>query len=251
MTKLSVIVVTKNEAHNIKDCLRSVAFADEIIVFDSGSTDGTPDICRQFTDKVFITPDWPGDGPQKNRAILKASGEWILCLDADERVSQELAEEIQKSIILTPYSAFNIPYQSTYCGKAIRFGDWRGESHIRLFLRTQAKFTEDIVHCHLQIDGNVGELENIIIHHPFHHLGAMIHKMNDYSNQSAKALFAKGKKSSLTKALSRSLWSFLRGYILKLGFLDGREGFLLAVSNAQGTYYRYLKLMYLTEQGQH
>ncbi|MGD9592537.1 MAG: glycosyltransferase family 2 protein [Candidatus Berkiella sp.] len=245
MTKLSVIVITKNEAHNIKQCLESVLFADEIIVFDSGSTDGTPDICREFTHKVVITPDWPGDGPQKNRAIDIASSEWILCLDADERVSSLLRNEILKIINNPQFDAYDIPYQSTYCGKAIRFGDWRGESHVRLFLREKARFTEDIVHCHLKVNGTIGKLKNIIIHHPFHHLGTMLHKMNDYSTQSAKVLFSKGKKSSLLKALSRGLWSFFRSYLLKFGFLDGREGFLLAVSNAQGTYYRYLKLMYL------
>ncbi|MBS0288796.1 MAG: glycosyltransferase family 2 protein [Proteobacteria bacterium] len=248
MTKLTVIVITKNEAHNIVDCLKSVSFADEIIVFDSGSTDGTPELCRAYTDKVIVTPDWPGDGPQKNRALQKATGEWILCLDADERVSASLAKELQSSIKNTTDTAFDIPYQSTYCGKTIRFGDWRGESHIRLFMRGKAQFTEDIVHCHLQVQGNIGKLKNPIIHHPFLHLHAMIYKMNDYSSQSAKALRARGKKASLYTALSHSFWSFLRGYILKFGFLDGREGLLLAISNAQGTFYRYLKLMYLCEQ---
>ncbi len=247
MSKLTVIVVTKNEAHNIADCLHSVSFADEIIVFDSGSTDGTPDICRKFTANVTITPDWPGDGPQKNRALAQATSEWILCLDADERVSLELAKEIQTTIAKTVHCAFDIPYQSTYCGKMIRFGDWKGESHVRLFLKDKARFTDNIVHCHLNVKGSIGKLKNPIIHHPFHHLGTMLHKLNDYSSQSAKALYASGRRSSLCTALLRSLWAFLRGYLLKCGFLDGREGFLLAVSNAQGTYYRYLKLMYLCE----
>jgi len=247
MTKLSVIVVTKNEAHNIAACLASVAFADEKIVFDSGSTDGTPTLCEPFGAWVTVTPDWPGDGPQKNRAIAVAKGEWVLCLDADERVSEALAKEILLVIQNDDDSAFDIPYQSTYCGKAIRFGDWRNESHVRLFKRSAATFTEDIVHCHLKVQGNIGRLKNPIIHHPFHHLGAMLLKLNDYSTQSAKALFAKGRKATLATALSHSIWSFFRGYFLKLGFLDGKEGFLLAVSNAQGTYYRYVKLMYLCQ----
>jgi glycosyltransferase involved in cell wall biosynthesis len=247
MTKLSIVVVTKNEAHNIAACLASVAFADEQIVFDSGSTDGTPAICEPFKANVTITPDWPGDGPQKNRALAVAQGEWVLCLDADERVSGMLAKEIVEAIQTTEYCAFDIPYQSTYCGKPIRFGDWRNESHIRLFKRSAAKFTEDIVHCHLDVKGKIGRLKNPIIHHPFHHLGAMLFKLNDYSTQSAKALFAKGRKATLATALSHSIWSFFRGYFLKLGLLDGKEGFLLAVSNAQGTYYRYLKLMYLCQ----
>ncbi len=246
MTNISVIIVTKNEAHNIADCIQSVNFADEIIVYDSGSSDGTPDLCRKLNAKVTITPDWPGDGPQKNRALQHATSDWILCLDADERVTLALAKEIQQIIYQTSFAAFDIPYQSTYCGKKIRFGDWRGESHIRLFQRTKAKFTEDIVHCHLEVKGKVGKLKNKILHHPFHNLGALLHKLNDYSTQSAKRLFAKGRKASLGTALSRSLWTFIRGYFLKWGFLDGKEGFLLAVSNAQGTYYRYVKLMYLS-----
>lgn len=246
MTKLSVVIVTKNEAHNIEDCLKSVDFADEIVLFDSGSTDNTVAIALSYTPHVTVTPDWPGDGPQKNRALAKTHGEWVLCLDADERVTNALALEIQKIIASdTPYVAFDIPYQSTYCGKAIRFGDWRGESHVRLFKRNHARFTENIVHCHLAVDGKTGKLKHKIIHHPFHHLGGMLHKLNDYSTQSAKALFSRGKKASLWTALSHGLWSFFKGYILKMGFLDGREGFILAMSNAQGTYYRYLKLMYL------
>lgn len=250
MTKLSVVVVTKNEAHNIAACLASVAFADERIVFDSGSTDGTPIICQEWGAKVTITPDWPGDGPQKNRALSIAKGEWVLCLDADERVSEALAKEILLAIQSHSHAAYDIPYQSTYCGKAIRFGDWRNESHIRLFKRSSAAFTEDIVHCHLDVKGKIGRLKNPIIHHPFHHLGAMLFKLNDYSTQSAIALFKKGRKATLFTALSHSIWSFFRGYFLKLGLADGKEGFLLAVSNAQGTYYRYLKLMYLWQEQQ-
>jgi len=248
MTKLSVIVVTKNEAHNISDCLQSVAFADEIIVFDSNSTDNTPEICRTYTPLVTVTPDWPGDGPQKNRALLVATGEWILCLDADERVTPALAEEIQHRIANTSHDAFSIPYQSHYCNKAIRFGDWRGESHVRLFRKARAQFSPDVVHCHLQVQGTTGTLQHAIMHYPFHHMAALLQKMNDYSTQSAQTLFAKGRKASLWTAIGRSIWTFLRGYCMKCGFLDGREGFLLAVSNAQGCYYRYVKLLYLCEK---
>lgn len=250
MTKLSAIVITKNESINIADCLASLSFADEIIVFDSSSTDNTVEIARKFTQKVFVTPDWPGDGPQKNRALEHVTSEWVICLDADERVTPELAKEILKTIENTPFDAFSIPYQSTYCGNLIRFGDWANESHVRLFRYSKAKFTTDIVHCHLKVDGKIGKLKSIIIHHPFRTLSALIHKMNDYSTQSAKAYYLKGKRATLSTAISHSLWSFFRGYVLKLGFLDGKAGFQLAISNAQGTYYRYLKLMYLCQTSQ-
>jgi len=248
LTTLSVIVVTKNEAHNIRACLESVNFADEIIVFDSGSTDGTPQICLEYTPHVVCTPDWPGDGPQKNRALKHVNSDWVLCLDADERVTPQLANEIQQRIRTTDKSAFAIPYRSTFCGKIMRFGDWRNEQHLRLFKHHGAHFTEDRVHCHLKINGQKDRLKHHIIHHPFHHLDAMLYKLNTYSTQSALEKFQQGKHASLLTALSHSLWSFIRGYFLRLGFLDGKEGFLLAVGNAQGTYYRYLKLMYLCQQ---
>lgn len=246
MPTLSVIVVTKNEAHNIKDCLSSVAFADEIIVYDCGSTDGTPEICRTYTEHVVVT-DWPGDGPQKNRALSKATKDWVLCLDADERVSPELATEIQQQMKQSEIKGFEIPFISTYCGKKIRFGDWRGEKHLRLFKRSHGGFSDHVVHCHTTVDGPIKKLGHPIIHHPFHNLGAMLHKLNDYSTGSALRKYNQGKRASLFTALSHGAWTFFRGYFIKLGFLDGKEGFMLAVSNAEGTYYRYLKLMLLSK----
>lgn len=247
MTRLSVIIVTKNEARNIVDCLKSVDFADEIIVFDSSSTDNTVALCQPYTPHVTVTPDWPGDGPQKNRAIQQATGDWILCLDADERVSPALADEIQRTIKNTVYSAFSIPFQSTYCGKIIRFGDWHNEAHTRLFKKSDATFTNDVVHCHLQVQGKTGRLSHRVLHHPFHELHTLLHKMNSYSTQSAATLFEKGRKATLWTAWSHASWTFIRGYILKMGLLDGAAGLMLATSNAQGTYYRYLKLMLLWE----
>lgn len=247
MTKLSVIIVTKNEAHNIHDCLKSVHFADEIIVFDSSSTDDTAVICRQYTPLVTVTPDWPGDGPQKNRALDIATGEWILCLDADERVSPALAQEILQTITHTTYAAFSLPFRSHYCQQSIHFGDWRNEAHTRLFKKSSARFTEDVVHCHLKVEGKTGKMHAPVIHYPFHDLDSLLCKLNQYSTKSAQVLFQKGRKATFATAISRALWTFFRGYCIKLGFLDGRAGFLLAMSNAQGTYYRYLKLMYLWE----
>ena len=244
MSSLSVIIVTKNEAHNIKDCLESVQFADEIILYDSGSTDNTVEIAKSYTPYVTVT-DWPGDGPQKNRALTKTTSDWVLCLDADERVTPALKQEILACLPQTNFDAFDIPYQSSYCQKMIRFGDWRNEKHLRLFKRTKGKFTEDVVHCHLQVNGKIGLLKNPIHHYPFHNLEHLLHKLNDYSTQSALHKFKMGKKATLWTALSHSTWTFIRGYFIKLGLLDGKEGFMLALSNAQGTYYRYVKLMYL------
>lgn len=247
MSSISVIIVTKNEAHNIKACLESVAFADEIIIYDSGSTDNTVEIAKAYTSHITVT-DWPGDGPQKNRALAHATSDWVLCLDADERVSPALRQEIQDCLSRTDCHGFDIPYQSSYLNKMIRFGDWRNEKHRRLFKLDKGRFTEDVVHCHLQIEGKVGLLKHPIYHHPFKNVEHLLQKLNDYSTQSALHKFKQGKKASLWTALSHGMWTFIRGYLIKFGFLDGKEGFMLALSNAQGTYYRYVKLMYLGKE---
>lgn len=246
-SSLSVIIITKNEAHNIRACLESVAFADEIIVLDCGSTDETVALAKQATPHVYVT-DWPGDGPQKNRGLALAQSDWILCLDADERVSPALQQEMKHVLKQPNKEAYYIPFQSHYLGKAIRFGDWRNEKHLRLFKRANGEFSNDIVHCHVSVSGETGQLKQAICHHPFHSLEHLIHKMNDYSTQTAIRKHKAGKKASLLTAMSHSIWTFIRGYFMKLGFLDGKEGFLLALSNAQGTYYRYVKLMYLGKE---
>lgn len=248
MPLFSVIIITKNEAHNIEDCLKSVDWADEIVVVDSGSTDGTTDIARKYTDKVVVT-GWPGYGEQKQRALDMATGEWVLSLDADERVTPTLKKEILSAIPHTAYDAFEIPFSSEYCGKTIRFGDWWNDRQAVLFRRKNAHFTLSLVHERIEIQGKIGKLKGKIHHLAFPNLQTVLRKMNDYSSWSAEQKKGRGQKGGLLKAISHGLWAFVRGYLLRLGFLDGREGFLLAFSNAEGTYYRYLKLMYLKEKG--
>ncbi len=244
MPLLSVIIITKNEAHNIEDCLQSVAFADEIVIVDSGSTDNTVEIVRQYTDKILVT-DWPGYGAQKQRALELATGDWVLSLDADERVTPELKAEILKNISHTDHNGFDIQFSSEYCGKTIRFGDWWNDHQAVLFKRSEGHFESLLVHERIEIKGSIGKLKGKIHHIAFPNLQTVLKKMNDYSTWSAEQKASQGKTGSLCKAISHGLFAFFRGYILRLGFLDGKEGFLLAVSNAEGTYYRYLKLMYL------
>ncbi len=251
---LTVVVITYNEAHHIQACLESVAFAQEILVLDSGSTDETVALAQQYTPHVWGV-DWPGDGPQRNRGIEKATGDWILCLDADERVSPALAQELKSltaSQESTAHGGFSIPFQSHYLGRAIRFGDWRAERHIRLFRRGFGHYSSSTVygaqgaHCKPEIEGSVGRLQHPILHYPYPDLETVLRKVNQYSSGGAALRHRLGQKSSLAKALLKGLWTFIRGYFLKAGFLDGKEGLLLAISNAEGTYYRYLKLMYLS-----
>lgn len=243
---LSVIVITRDEAHTIEACLQSVAWADEIIVLDSGSSDDTVAICRRYTDNVFET-DWPGFGVQKNRALSHAGSDWVLSLDADERVTPELAEEISKRLVTSKADGYVLPFRSSYLGRFIQYGDWRGEKHLRLFRREAGRFSDDKVHERLIVNGAVELLSCSVEHHSFADVDEVLDKVNRYSTAGAELKFARGKRSSMSKALSHAFWSFFKCYLLKAGFLDGREGFLLAVSNAEGTFYRYVKLMYLHE----
>lgn len=250
MSTISVIIITKNEALNIVDCLKSVQWANEIVVVDSGSTDNTVDLCRAFSNtnkvKVINTPDWPGYGIQKQRALDNATQEWVLSIDADERVTPPLRAEILTVLNKTDLDGFEIRFTSEYCGKRIRFGDWMNDKQMVLFRRSKGRFVSSQIHERIELqDGRIGKLQNPIYHYAFRNLETVLKKMNDYSTASAKHKVSKGQKGGLFKAISHGLWTFIRGYILRFGFLDGKQGFMLAVSNAEGTYYRYLKMMFL------
>jgi glycosyltransferase involved in cell wall biosynthesis len=240
---LSVVVITKNEEAVIRRCLGSVAWADEIVVVDSGSTDRTLEICRELGAKVHVTPDWPGPGSQRNRAIDLAGGEWILALDADEWVPDELRQEIQQTVRAVDHRvAFRVPRLSSYCGRYMRHGGWWPDHVSRLFRRGHARYAGGIIHDHLVPEGEVGTLRCHLLHEAFTDLEEVLGKVNSYSSWGAQSLEAAGKRASVATAVGHGLWTFLKTYVLHAGFLDGREGFMLAVSNAEGTYYKYVKL---------
>lgn len=241
MQRLSITIITKNEAHNIADCIRSCRFADEVVVVDCGSTDGTVAIARAEGAQVHEM-DWAGDGPQKNRAIDRASGDWFFSLDADERISPELAAEIRQAIERTDVDGFRVPRVSMYCGRFMHHGGWRPDYIWRLARRGKARYTETQMHASLRIEGRIGTLRESIIHYSFLTMESVLDKMNRYSSGSAQDLHARGKRGSIGQAVGHALWAFFRTYVLRRGFLDGRLGFLLAVSNAEGTFYRYVKL---------
>lgn len=245
---LSVTIITKNEEGAIKACLDSVAWADEIIVLDSGSTDDTVRICREGGARVYET-DWPGFGPQKNRALQKASGSWILSLDADERISPSLKEEILEAIAnpMAP-EAYEMPRLSNYCGRPMRHSGWWPDYITRLVRKDRGRFSDDLVHERLIVDGKTERLSNPLLHDAFESLEDVIDTMNRYSTVGAEMMRRRGKNASLFTAVSHGLWSFLHTYFVRGGFMDGREGFMLAVSNAEGTYYRYVKRLLLKDR---
>lgn len=247
-TTLSVIIITKNEEHNIRRCLESVKWADEIVVLDSGSTDNTLAIVREYTDQVKVT-DWPGFGPQKNRALECATKDWVLSIDADEWLSDELQQEIKQAINHDTSAAYSLPRKSFFCGRLIRFGDWKNDRITRLFKRGAAKFNNMLVHEAVEIDEKkVAPLKHPIYHHTYDSIDSAVSKMNYYSMLAAQTLHQAQKKASLSKAIVRGLWTFFRSYFLKMGILDGKFGFVIAVTNAQASYYKYLKLMLLTSK---
>lgn len=245
---LSVIIIAKNEEQMIRDCLESVSWVDEIIVVDSGSSDNTVGICKNLGAQVHVM-DWPGFGPQKNRALNLVTGDWVLSLDADERVSSELRSEIQ-SAIANPgeAAAFRIPRSSSYCGRIMRHSGWWPDYVTRLFKRGHARFSDDLMHERLIVEGKTATLKQPLLHAAFRNLEQVLQKLNDYSTTGAMMLYQQQRKASLGIAICHGLWTFVRTYFLRAGFLDGREGFILAVSNAEGAYYRYLKAMLLQKK---
>lgn len=245
--RISVTVITKNEETSIARCLQSVSWVDEVIVVDSGSTDRTVEIARELGATVSVNADWPGFGPQKNRALNLATGDWILSLDADEWVTPELGEEMRETISGNPdFDAYRLPRSSSFCGRFMRHSGWWPDYVVRLFRRGTARFSDDIVHERTLVDGAVGTLRNPLRHETYVDLDDMQEKFNHYSSLGAQALHARGARGGLGKAILHGLSAFLRTYLLRRGFLDGREGFLLAVANAEVAYYKYVKLLLLS-----
>ncbi|CAN5450283.1 glycosyltransferase family 2 protein [soil metagenome] len=249
--KLSVVLITRNEARNVEGCLESVRFADEWIVVDNGSTDGTADIARRFGAKVVVTEDWPGFGLQKGRALELASGEWVLSIDADERVTPALAAQIMAVLASAGDQSKPVAYEfsrlSSFCGQWIRHGDWYPDRVLRLFRREAGRFTADMVHERLVVEDSAGSnavarLEGELLHDTMPSLHDAIDKMNRYSSGRAVDKLRSGKRGGLGAALGHGLWAFARCYLVRRGFMDGRLGFVLAVYVAEGTYYRYLKM---------
>lgn len=247
MAELSVILITRDEAANIRACLESVAWADEIIVVDSGSIDDTADIAREFTPHVYVH-DWPGFGAQKNRALDYATKEWVFSIDADERVTPELRAEMEAVMNNPQAGAYEVPRLSSFCGRFMRHSGWYPDYVLRLFRREAGKFTDVPVHERVVVPGRIARLTQPLLHYSYRDLDDVLEKLNRYSGAAAKAMQQRGGSGGLLKAVLHGIWSFIRTYFLRAGFLDGREGFMLAVLNAEHSYYRYLRLMLLDEQ---
>lgn len=242
---LTVTIITLNEAAHIADVLRSVAFADEIVVVDSHSTDGTADLAKPFTDRVIVR-DWPGYVDQKNYAASVASHDWILSVDADERVTPELAREIRRVLDAGPSCAgYRVPRLSRYLGRWIRSTDWYPDYQLRLYDRRRGGWTGRYVHESVQVEGPVGRLRADLLHHTYRDVSHHLQTIDRYTTLAARQMNEDGRRAGVRHWLVNPVAAFLRNYVARGGFRDGRVGLIVSLLNA---YYVLLKFVKLYER---
>jgi glycosyltransferase involved in cell wall biosynthesis len=243
--KISATIITLNEEQNLAEALGSLDWADEIIVVDSESTDGTVDIARKFTDKV-VTQKWLGYAAQKNFATEQASHDWVFNLDADERVTPELAQEIRelKKADRLEEAAFEMPRKVFYLGRWIKHSGWYPDYKIRLYNRTKGRWVGDFVHESVKVEGQVKRLQGDLLHHTVRNASEHHSRLDRYTALAAQEAFEKGKRASVLEIAFAPLATFMKSYLFKLGFLDGWQGLAIAYFAA---YYVFLKQVKLRE----
>jgi glycosyltransferase involved in cell wall biosynthesis len=239
---LSVIIITRNEAANIRACIASVAWADEIIVVDSGSRDDTVSIAQEMGAKVYLHVDWPGFGPQKNRALGYACNEWIFSIDADERVTPQLRTELEQAMREGNADGYYCPRLSQFCGTFIHHCGWYPDYVLRLFKRGAGRFSDNLVHESVLLTGNTAKFKSPLLHYSYLTVADVERKVEHYSNAAAQQMLAAGKRASLMSAVLSAGWAFLRTYVMRFGLLDGIAGWNISVMNARTTYLKYRKL---------
>lgn len=247
---VSLVIIAKNEAHIIGQTLQSLqGLTDDIVVVDNGSTDGTQDICRQHGAKVIETV-WQGYGPTKNIGIRAAKYNWILSLDADEAIDATLKTAIQNYSFTNDNEIFNLVFKNFFCGKWLRHGEWGTDSHVRLFNRTTVQWDAAAVHEQLQFPSaaKLVTLPGYVLHYTVYDLQQYRQKMDRYARLNAQKYFEQGKKGAFVKRWLSPLFGFVANYIFKLGFLDGKEGWITAMATARYTYWKYTYLMRMWEK---
>ncbi len=247
---LSVAIIAFNEEDRLPDCLASVAFAAEVVVVDSGSSDRTAVIAREAGARVFDEP-WRGFGAQKQFAIDQCSQEWILVLDADERLAPETAAAIAGVIASPRFDAYRLPRKNIFSGRWIRRMGWWPDRVVRLFRRGRARMSPHQVHESLEVDGPVGDIAAPIIHLTNRDLAHTLDKVNRYSSIGAAEMQARGRRCGTAGAFARAAWVFFHDYVFRAGFLDGGQGLVVAVSDAVNQFFKYAKLKEMNDwQGQ-
>ena len=242
---VSAILITKNEAHNLPRCIGSLGFCSQIVVVDSGSSDNTVQVARDLGAQVTKTEDWPGFGPQKNRALDLASQPWVFSIDADEWVTPELESAIRQHVTSGTGGA-EILRASSFCGRVMQYSGWGDDWVLRLFPRESGRFSQDLVHERVMVSGSLARLDGVLNHESFLDLSQVLYKIDHYSSAWAEQAYARGRRGGVAKAIVKGLAAFVKTLVLKQGFRDGLPGLLLAVTNGHGTFYKYAKLWLLS-----
>jgi (heptosyl)LPS beta-1,4-glucosyltransferase len=244
MATLSVVLIVKNEGANLAACLDTVSWVDEIVVVDAGSSDNTVEIAQRYTSKVHVENDWQGYGVQRQRAQRYATGDWILMLDADERVTPELRTSIEQAVANDDRKAvYAVPRLSWCFGRFIRHGGWYPDRVVRLYPREHASYGEERVHEKLHFGSlEVRKINGDLLHFTYRDLHHYLVKSAGYARDWSMQRHARGRKASLLEGAWHGLGCFLRMYLLRAGFLDGRAGLLLALLSAHSTFVKYADL---------
>jgi len=245
--KLSITIITLNEEHNIKDCLESVRWADEIIVVDSGSTDRTIQICREYTDCIWTNP-WPGMNEQKRIAMDHASHPWVLNIDADERVPEALRDRILRILETRDSDGYRFPRKNYFLGRWMRHGGWYPDHVLRLFRKERGSYSGIDPHDKVVVKGKVSTIPVPLVHHTYSSLSQYVARQNAYSSAAAGALALTGKKISPFLIPLKTIWKFIETYVVKMGFLDGFHGYVAAMGAAFSAFWKYVKLWELTRR---
>ncbi|MBI3599244.1 MAG: glycosyltransferase family 2 protein [Nitrospinae bacterium] len=252
MEKLSVTIITYNEEKNIRDCLNSVKWADEIVVVDSFSTDKTVEICREYTDKVYQNK-WHGFVEQKNFALSKASHNWILSIDADERISGELGEEVRRILKDdTAYNGYYMPRKAFYVSNWILHCGWYPDYKIRLFRKDKGGWEGaggTPIHESVKVEGRVGYLKGDLLHYSFRDISSHLKTINTYTSISENENFKRGKRGGISMLL-RPPVNFIKMYIIKGGFLDGLPGFIVSALSSFHVFLKYAKMWEMKKERQ-
>ncbi len=239
--RLSAIVITHNEEADIEACLRNLEWADETVVVDAISTDRTCEIARRFTPNVFQKA-WEGYAAAREYALSRATGDWVLSIDADERVTPELRAEIEQTLRAPRFDGYLIPRKAYFLGKWIRHCGWYPGRVMRLVRRERAHVTDRMVHEGLRVEGTVGTLENHILHYTYPTVRSYFARFDRYTSLAADELHLDGKRPTLADILLRPPFQFIKMYVLKLGVLDGLQGLILCAFSSFYVLVKYVKL---------
>jgi glycosyltransferase involved in cell wall biosynthesis len=244
---LTLVVITRDAGAQLRDCLASATFAAETIVVDSGSRDDTVEIARTMGARV-LTREWPGFGPQKNFAVAQAAHDWVLCLDADERVSDELEASLRATMAHPTHFAYAMARRNRFLGRWLSHGEGYPDWSLRLFDRRHARWSDDAVHEHVLTNGSVGRLDGDLLHASGESLDAYLAKQNRYTTLQAEAMYARGERFSFGRLFFSPLVRFARFYLVRAGFLDGTAGLVHIGIGCFNSFCKYAKLRAL-EQG--